>query len=263
MLVDHEFLALKGNLTSYLYRLTANKQDAEDLLHDTFIRVKEKHNTFKGNSSFKTWVFAIATNLARDNARVKRRWGINAQDLCKAEAQANPETEQRIDRAFHTQPESNFEITEHISYCFTCLSKNLALETQIAIILKDVYDFSRDEIAGILGKTEGVVKHLLHEGRKELQTKFKNRCALINKTGACYQCAELNDWLQKRSDASDKIAGLKLNPAQSDEKNYELRVRIVKEVNPLTGKGANVEDTILQILNEVLDRKQPPADTAF
>lgn len=251
---EQEFLVLRNSLSSYLYRLTANKQDSEDLLHDTFIRVKEKYNTFKGNSSFKTWVFAIATNLARDNNRVKRRWGINAQDLCKAEAQANPETEQRIARAFYTQTENNFEIAEHINYCFTCLSKNLPLEMQIAIILKDVYDFSRDEIAAILGKTEGTVKHLLHDGRTELQSKFKNRCALINKTGACYQCAELNDWLQKRPDAEQKISKLKFRTDQEDEHNYELRVRIIKDINPLTSKGANVEDTILQILNEVLDR---------
>ena len=83
---ESEFAALSTALESYLYRLTANRQDAEDLLHDTFIVVKQSFASFKGLSSFKTWVFSIATNLARDNQRVKNRWAVDVQDLCKPAA---------------------------------------------------------------------------------------------------------------------------------------------------------------------------------
>ena len=58
------FAAFQPQLKSYLYRLLANRNDAEDLTHDTFIRAFDQLHTFKGESTLKTWVFRIATNLA-------------------------------------------------------------------------------------------------------------------------------------------------------------------------------------------------------
>ena len=64
------FLEIRPQLSSYLYRLTANKQDMDDLLQDTYIKISDKISSFRGESSFKTWVFAVATNLARDNRSI-------------------------------------------------------------------------------------------------------------------------------------------------------------------------------------------------
>ncbi|NOS93290.1 MAG: RNA polymerase sigma factor [Cyclobacteriaceae bacterium] len=253
--METEFIDLAGSLKSYLYRLTASRQDAEDLLHDTYLRVRDKWHTFQGKSSFKTWVFAIATNLARDNQRVKKRWVLEVQDKCKGEAIANPAAADRIVHAFQSQTEKTFEITEHINYCFTCIAKNLDLEKQIAIVLKEMYDFSRDEIGKILNVSEGVVKHLLFEGRKELQSKYQQRCALINKEGVCYQCAELNDFLQGKRDAEEKIKAMPFSRDKDADANLTVRFQLIHDINPLEGKGARVEDVILQILNETLDRE--------
>jgi len=253
--IETDFLALRDKLKSYLYRLTANREDTEDLLQDTFIRVKEKHQTFKGHSSFKTWVFAIATNLAKDNQRVKNRWAIEVQDQCKNASLTNQQFQKRIVTAFQSQTERQFEIVEHINSCFTCIAKNLTLEKQIAIILKEFYHFKRTEIAEILNSTEGVVKHLLHDGRNELQTKYNQRCALINKQGVCYQCAELNDFLQKEKNAEQKISSLELSPNNTVETNLDIRFQLINQINPTNSKGANLEDTILQILRETINDK--------
>ena len=249
-----EFFSFKDKLSSYLYRLTANKQDMEDILHDTYIKVTEKFHTFKGASSFKTWVFTIATNLAIDNKRVKNRWEIEVQDACKNAAMTHKHIEDLIVDTFQKQSEKIFEITEHINYCFTCIAKNLTLEKQIAIILKEMYAFKREEIATILNKSEGVVKHLLHDARNELQEKYQKRCALINKEGPCYQCGELNDFLQGYSDAKEKVEYSGLSYNKSSAENLDIRFRLINQINPLNSKGADLEDTILQILrNEIQD----------
>jgi len=252
---EAEFIAFRSQLTSYLYRLSANKQDAEDITQDTFLKATEKLDQFKEKSSLKTWVFSIATNLARDNQRVKNRWVLDAQDACKKAAQDSSEVEQRIIGAFINQTSKTFDIKEHINYCFTCLGKNLDLEHQLVVILKEVYQFKRSEIAEIIGKTEGVVKHLLFDGRKELQERYNNRCAMINKKGVCYQCAELNDVLQTAVngplDAEDKIRSFGFQP-MSDVQNLDTRFKIIRKINPLEGNGADLEDTILQILRETI-----------
>lgn len=251
--IESEFISLEVQLKSYLYRLSCNKEDMEDLFQDTYIRVKEKIETFKSQSSFKTWVFAIATNLAKDNKRVRNRWQLDAQDKCKDAAMTNPQYLERMMFSFQNQTEKRFDIAEHMNYCFSCIVKNLMLEEQIALILKEIYHFKRNEIADILDKTEGVIKHLLYNGRKELQSKYNQRCALINKRGMCYQCAELNDTLQGHADSTDKIALLGLSNDKSEEANLDIRFSIINKINPLNGNGADLEDTILQILRETIN----------
>jgi RNA polymerase sigma-70 factor (ECF subfamily) len=253
--LENEFLSIQGNLKSYLYRLSGNKLDSEDLLHDTYLRVNDKLGTFKGQSSFKTWVFAIATNLARDNQRVKNRWELDAQDKCKEYTMSNVDCQQRLISSFQSQKINTFAIEEHINYCFTCIAKNLKLEQQIAIILKEFYHFKRQEIAQIIDKTEGVVKHLLYDARNELQTKYEYRCAMINKNGICYQCAELNDNLQGISDSATKIKKYGFLPENTTKTNLDIRFKLINQINPLESNGANLEDTILQLLREAIEDK--------
>ncbi len=243
---------LKESIAAYLYRLTANKEDAEDLVQETYLKVAEKIETFQQRSSFKTWVFSIATNLAKDNRRAKNRWQMEAQDACKAAARVNSKYQERMNAAFEEQTDKKFELAEHINYCFTCIAKNLTLEKQIAVVLKEFYDFKRAEIAEILNVSEGVVKHLLYDGRKELQLKYQERCSLINKGGACYQCAELSNYFEKNNQAEEKIAQLELKSSNSPEINLDLRFQLINRINPLTGNGAKLEDTILQILRETI-----------
>jgi len=245
-----DFLEIRPKLAGYLYRLTTNKQDMEDLLQETFLRVSEKINSFRGESSFLTWVFSIATNLAKDHQRVRNRWSLDAQDKCKEAAIASEDVRSRMKQSFASLPEKKFELAEHMNYCFTCIAKNLNLEQQIAIVLKEVYDFDRKEIAAILNVSEGSLKHILHNGRKELQTKFENRCALINKTGACYQCAQLNDYFEESKTAEAKIAGLRLHPENTRDENFQIRLNLIKQIDPVNGNGAPLHETLLQILQE-------------
>jgi RNA polymerase sigma-70 factor (ECF subfamily) len=175
------------------------------------------------------------------------------QDECKDASLSTPKYQQRIIGAFQNQTEQRFEIIEHINYCFTCIAKNLNIEQQIAIILKEFYHFKRAEIAQILNKTEGIVKHLLFNGRKELQTRYEKRCAVINKTGVCYQCAELNDFLQKNPNSQDKVRQTGLSQSNDADTNLNIRFELINMINPLTSKASELEDTILQILREVIN----------
>lgn len=250
---ESEFLSFRDNLRSYLYRLTANTSDADDILQDTYLRVSEKKEQFRHSSSFKTWVFAIATNLAKDNKRAQNRWAADAQDACKDAAMKHQEVRDRMEAAFQSQTEKVFELNEHINYCFTCLAKNLTLEKQIALILKEIYDFKRTEIAEILNVTEGVVKHLLFDGRSEMMDKYDHRCALIKKEGMCYQCGELNDYYEpQKRNAAQKVAALGFGKPVQREENFEIRMALIKNLNPLNSNGSRIEDTILQILRETI-----------
>jgi len=59
-------------LLGYLFRMTGNRDQAEDLFQETFKRVHEKGHTFRGKG-FKSWLFTVATRVAIDQARRRRR----------------------------------------------------------------------------------------------------------------------------------------------------------------------------------------------
>ena len=74
------FAEFQNQLKSYLYRLLTDRNDVDDLTHDTFIRAFDKLSTFRQDSSLKTWVFTIATHLAYDHLKKLKRWPADAQD---------------------------------------------------------------------------------------------------------------------------------------------------------------------------------------
>lgn len=74
------FAGFEAQLRSYLYRLLTDREDVNDLAQDTFIQAFTRLATFKQESSLKTWVFKIATNLAYDHLRRRKRWQPDAQD---------------------------------------------------------------------------------------------------------------------------------------------------------------------------------------
>jgi RNA polymerase sigma-70 factor (ECF subfamily) len=114
-------------LTSYLFRLTTNRQDAEDLVQDTYLKAIRNLSGFAGNAGLKTWVFSIATNLPRDHHRTRKRWYEDTQDRCREATQAAPEKVAEMRRRVNNSPADQYEFREHISYCFTCLTKTLSI----------------------------------------------------------------------------------------------------------------------------------------
>lgn len=243
------FTTFQNQLKSYLYRLLANRNDAEDLTHDTFIQAFDKLSTFKGESSLKTWVFQIATHLAYNYLQRRKRWVPDVKKQAKDLVLNNKSVYNEITNVAETSPDAVFDMKEHIDTCFTCMSKTLPVENQVALILKDVYDFSVNDICMILGRTEGVVKYLLQDARKTMIDIFDHRCALINKNGVCNQCSELNGWFnpkQNQQEALMKSALVKGSKKFDREQLYDLRATLVKAIDPLRSKGADLQEVLLK-----------------
>lgn len=252
----HElFSEFQPQLRSYAYRLLTNQQDAEDLTHDVFIKAFDKIATFKENSSLKTWVFAIATHMGIDRLRQHKRWAEDAQEQSREAAIRNPEIVQTYDYINQYSPHGSYEMREHIDFCFTCVSKTLPIEEQIALILKDVYGFKVKEVADILNKSIGVTKHRLHDARKTMMEIFNKRCSLVSKQGVCYQCSELNGRFNPKQDQQVELMRLELVQAAGDsatEALFQLRTKLVQGIDPLNAEGTNLHDFMLQGLRRAI-----------
>ena len=252
-----EFEQVSDQLKSYILRITASIADAEDIVHDTYIRASEKLDSFNGQSSLKTWLFAIASNLAKDNLRARKRWIENVTDITKEAALSNPEF---FEEAIHIRTNSlqgQFEIKEHIAFCFTCISKSLPLEQQLCIFLKEVYEFKVNEIAQILDTTEAMIKYYLHTGRSKMINIFEGRCALINKKGVCHQCSELNGIFNPKQKFQEEV--VKIDMARESDKAdkehlFDLRMKIIQGIDPFKSNAAELQLHHLEHNRKVMEK---------
>lgn len=244
-----EFLAFRPQLKSYLFRLTTNKQDTEDLLQDTYMKAFDKIASFKGTSSFKTWTFTIASNLAKDNFRVQEHWGEDWMDLVRDAHVADPALFAKKRAKLEDSPDGKFVLSEHLNYCFNCTTKTLLLHQQICLWLKEVYGFKVGEIMSILDLPEGKVKHAIADARKNLTRIFEHKCALINKKGTCSQCTGLNQMYNPEQDAHIEANKLKLvreQKHQNHEQLLDLRLELIRHIDPLSGKTTGLHHYLIE-----------------
>lgn len=252
-----EFENVQGELKSFILRMTGSVQDTEDIVQDTYIKAHLKIDTFRGDSSLKTWIFSIASNLAKDLLRSKKRWPENVTDICKEAAMNNPQFFREAIHIRETSPQGKFEIKEHVALCFTCVSKSLPLEQQLALLLKEVYGFKVKEIAQIINQTDAMVKYYLHVGRSKMIEVFDNRCSLINKKGICYQCTELNGIFnpkQKEQEQLVKIKMVKEAGNKSKEELFDLRMKILQELDPFESGAAELQLHHLEHNRQVMEK---------
>lgn len=256
-ILNQEFETHIGQLKSYLLRITASAADAEDITQDTYIKASEKLETFRGESSLKTWFFTIASNLAKDNLRAQKRWVENVTDITKAAALAN---QQFFKEAMHIRASSingQYEAKEHIALCFTCISKSLPLEQQLCIFLKEVYEFKVSEVGAILNVTEAMVKYYLHAGRSKMIDVFEGKCALINKKGVCHQCSELNGIFNPKQNTQAelmKIEMVKEAEKGNKEQLFDLRMQILREIDPFKSSASELQLHHLEHNRQVMEK---------
>jgi RNA polymerase sigma-70 factor (ECF subfamily) len=131
-----------------------------------------------------------------------------------------------------------------VAFCFTCVSRSLPLEQQLAVFLKEVYSFKVKEIARIIDTTEAMVKYFLHTGRSTMIEVFDNRCSLINKEGICHQCTELNGIFNPKQKAQEELVKIKMvREAEKGNKEelFDLRMKILQKLDPFESGAADLQ----------------------
>lgn len=252
-----EFEGFRSALKSFLLRLTASTQDAEDIIQEAYIKAQTNLEHFRADSTVKTWVFSIASNLAKDNLKSKKRWPENVTDICKEAALSNQQFFQEAMQISQTSPQGQFEIKEHIALCFTCVTKSLPLEQHIVLLLKEVYGFQMKEIATIMNQTEAMIKYFLHVGRSKMIEVFDHRCSLINKNGVCHQCTELNGIFNPKQNAQEERMKIKMSrdaEKLSKEELLNLRADILRGIDPFNSAASDLQLHHLEHNRSVMEK---------
>jgi RNA polymerase sigma factor (sigma-70 family) len=146
------------------YRLTGDKQDAEDLTQETFLRVFRSLSSYTPGT-FEGWLHRITTNLFLDQVRRKKRirFETMGEDASRVEA--------TDDRA---RPERGYEHA-HLDHDVQAALDALRPEYRAAVVLCDIEDLSYEEIAVTLGIKIGTVRSRIHRARAQLRDALEHR----------------------------------------------------------------------------------------
>ena len=251
-----EFEAIRDQLRSFILRMTASIHDTEDLIQDTWLKASKSKSTFRGESSLKTWIFAIGSNLTIDYLRQRKRWPENVTDICKAAALSDPTAFQKTMAVIETSEYAKFEIKEHIAFCFTCIAKSLPIEQHLCLLLKEIHQFKIKEVATILETTEPLVKYHLHSARQKMIQIFDGRCALINQKGVCHQCSEINGIFNPKQNTQEELMKIKLvRAAENSSKQhlFDLRMEVLKGIDPYRSGAHELQLHHLEFNRKVME----------
>lgn len=148
-----------------IYHMTANHEDANDLAQETFIKAFQALKSFKGGSSFYTWVYRIAVNKTINflkQRRNKAQMSLNDLDL---NAEHDPDLVALTSERTPRRDASLTELQEKLNEAMQKLSE----PHRLVVTLHDVQGLSHEEIAKIMDCNIGTVRSRLFYARQQLQ----------------------------------------------------------------------------------------------
>jgi RNA polymerase sigma-70 factor, ECF subfamily len=150
-------------------RILRNKEDAEDILQETFLTVVQKIDTFDGRSSFFTWIYRIATNTALMKLRKKKPQYVDLPD--------NPDFQESIESKIFIDWSQDASLNVHNTEVKKLLDESINDLSEIyktVFILRDIEQLSIKETSKILNITEENVKIRLRRARQYLRDKLSD-----------------------------------------------------------------------------------------
>jgi RNA polymerase sigma-70 factor (ECF subfamily) len=153
--------AYQKPIYNYTYRMTGNRQDAQDLTQETLVRVCTSISGFQGNSRFSSWVYRIASNLCVD--RLRRRHRTLSLDATVGEEELAWQVPDQS-----PGPESLAEQAD-LGRAIQQGLERLSYEHRAVVILHDMRQLTYGEVAEALRCPVGTVKSRLSRARAVLR----------------------------------------------------------------------------------------------
>lgn len=148
-------------LFSYLYRLTGNKEEAEDLLQNVFVKVYKNINRFDTKRKFSSWIYRIAHNEAVNFLKKRgRKKFVSLEDI--------ETTKDKLETASPAKSPVDAWINKELKNEMQTALNKLPSKYKEVLILRYFLDKSYEEMSEILGKPINTVGTLLSRAKRNL-----------------------------------------------------------------------------------------------
>ncbi len=168
-LLDRLIEQYQHRLLRYLVYLSGNRELAEDLFQETWIRVLERGHQYDGKHEFSTWLYAVARNLTIDYLRTKRPLSLDGMIDGLMEDERYAPLEPADTRPMAWEVVQQHEQAERISAALV----SIPAEYRETVVLRFQEGLALDEIATITGTKLGTVKSRLYRGLNMLMSRLQ------------------------------------------------------------------------------------------
>lgn len=159
----------QGRVTNLICRVLNDRNSADDLAQEVFVRVFVHRRNYRRGSKFSTWVFTIAANLAKNEIRrrVRRRNWFSLDALTEMLNDSVPELADRTEsrEAGLEREQLQAEVGKAIA--------TVPEKYRLALVLRDIEGLAYEEIAEVLGVPGGTVRSRINRARSMLKRKLQ------------------------------------------------------------------------------------------
>ncbi len=162
---------------SQVYQVVSNKEEAEDIAQEVFVKVYNGLHKFDQRASFSSWLYRIAANSTLDaldkiQRRPKAAHAGNSRKATEHEEDTDPLRSQATSEAGPEESVIQAELRE----CIRGVLRKLDYEQARLLVMRDFNDVSYDEIAKALSASLSTVKMRIHRARLAFQEVFNQFC---------------------------------------------------------------------------------------
>jgi len=155
------FETYKDKVFSIAVYSSGDREVAEDVTQQIFLKLFTAIRQFRGDSEFTTWLYRLVVNACRDEQRRRRRW----LPLGETVTMSNPGEKKPQEKQY-----ARLEVAEAVRAAIGELKPKFRLP----ILLKYIEGLSYDEIAGVMGCSKGTVASRLNRGHSQLAKRLSH-----------------------------------------------------------------------------------------
>ncbi len=158
----------KDRLINFVYRYVGNYDDSEDIVQDTLVKVYVSKHLYKEVAKFSTWIYTIAINLSKTKLIKKQKYKVYSLSTAYDDEEKDFDIK---DEAYLPDVNANSKFQEaYIQKALESIPENY----RKLVVLRDVEEFSYEEICEMTGLPMGTVKSRINRGREKLQKLLKD-----------------------------------------------------------------------------------------
>ena len=244
------FERYSGKIYNLAFRMCGNREDADDIVQETFILAFLKMDAFREESSVYTWLYTIAKNLClrRLENREKSHYSSLDKLLHKVLLHENQNVFSVVERQYY--------VNQVKDGCLLGLLKCLSFYQRIAFILNILLDVKVRDISIILDKSEPATRMLIHHAKQNIRGFLCKNCSLYNSGNPC-RCENLinfslqKGWIHKFEDGElhkIQITPLEIEREISDLKKVTLLYHSLEDRQP--------SEKIIHIIKEKINKQE-------
>lgn len=173
-----------------VYRMTGNKEDAQDITQETFIQAINGIGSFKGESKVHTWLYRIAkNNCLRFLEKKNRTLFISLEEL--TQQVSSPVADEL------SESEKSRYILQVKNGCLSGLIRCLPLQQRLVFIFHVLFNLPVEEAASVIEKSGNATRILIHRAKQNIREYMCRNCSLYDAANSCH-CENLINFSLKQ-----------------------------------------------------------------